>query len=91
MGQSRSSWNPSPSCWRAPNSAAKAKDAVELRERLAEEIATNAVRSRVMVHEFASRYRNRGYADMLAKDVVGELPANEQHQFAETIGPTSSA
>lgn len=61
------------------------QDAAELRARLAEEIATNAKFVSVMVHEIRVPMTSiRGYSDMLAKNVVGELN-DMQRQFAETI------
>ncbi len=61
------------------------QDAAELRERLAEEIATNAKFVSVMVHEIRIPMTSiRGYSDMLAKNVVGELN-DMQRQFADTI------
>lgn len=61
------------------------QNAAELRARLAEEIATNAKFVSVMVHEIRVPMTSiRGYSDMLAKNVVGELN-DMQRQFAETI------
>ncbi|RPJ00948.1 MAG: hypothetical protein EHM39_04055 [Chloroflexi bacterium] len=61
------------------------QDAGELRQRIDEMIATNAQFNSVMVHEIRVPMTSiRGYADMLSKNVVGEL--NEmQQQFVETI------
>ncbi len=61
------------------------QDASDLRQRIEEMIATNAQFTSVMVHEIRVPMTSiRGYADMLSKNVVGEL--NEmQAQFVETI------
>ncbi|NLX09094.1 MAG: hypothetical protein GXY36_05525 [Chloroflexi bacterium] len=61
------------------------QSAEELRQQNADLIATNAQFVSVMVHEIRVPMTSiRGYADMLAKNVVGEL--NEmQQQFVETI------
>lgn len=60
-------------------------DAELLRQRIEELVQTNAQFVSVMVHEIRVPMTSiRGYADMLSKNVVGEL--NEmQQQFAETI------
>jgi signal transduction histidine kinase len=61
------------------------QDANDLRQRLDEMIATNAQFTSVMVHEIRVPMTSiRGYADMLSKNVVGELN-DMQMQFVETI------
>jgi signal transduction histidine kinase len=61
------------------------QDASELRQQIEEMITTTAQFNSVMVHEIRVPMTSiRGYADMLSKNVVGEL--NEmQMQFVETI------
>ncbi len=61
------------------------QDASTLRQQIDEMITTNAQFNSVMVHEIRVPMTSiRGYADMLSKNVVGEL--NEmQQQFVETI------
>jgi signal transduction histidine kinase len=61
------------------------RDAAELRQQIDEMIATTAQFNSVMVHEIRVPMTSiRGYADMLAKNVVGELN-DMQMQFVETI------
>ncbi|MBN1200427.1 MAG: hypothetical protein JXJ20_01100 [Anaerolineae bacterium] len=60
-------------------------DAASLRQRIEEITATNAQFVSVMVHEIRVPMTSiRGYADMLAKHVVGELN-DMQQQFTDTI------
>ena len=61
------------------------QDADTLRQRMEDMITTNAQFTSVMVHEIRVPMTSiRGYADMLSKNVVGELN-DMQMQFAETI------
>jgi signal transduction histidine kinase len=61
------------------------QDAEALRQRIEEMIATNAQFISVMVHEIRVPMTSiRGYADMLSKNVVGQLN-DMQMQFVETI------
>jgi signal transduction histidine kinase len=61
------------------------QDAADLRQRIDEMITTNAQFNSVMVHEIRVPMTSiRGYADMLSKNVVGELN-DMQMQFVETI------
>jgi signal transduction histidine kinase len=61
------------------------QDTAELRQQIDEMIATTAQFNSVMVHEIRVPMTSiRGYADMLSKNVVGELN-DMQMQFVETI------
>jgi signal transduction histidine kinase len=61
------------------------QDADTLRQQMEDMIATNAQFNSVMVHEIRVPMTSiRGYADMLSKNVVGELN-DMQMQFVETI------
>jgi signal transduction histidine kinase len=61
------------------------QDAEALRQQMADLVATNAQFTSVMVHEIRVPMTSiRGYADMLSKNVVGDLN-DMQMQFTETI------